>query len=296
MKIALGGGSLPVFDVNVWAGVDARRYMSAAGVTNECPAKNGMGWLRTAEGGCPHEGQKRRARVPAPHEHYSASTIAAQEGIMSSPTPTPPLDPETSSIESQQTEPQQQTQKQPEPQPSPPDEQSKFDIGEEYGTARKNLPPAGILAICIAVVLVIVAVYSLTHRAHALSTGSIDDVTAVDVPGQNMVMVAINVTVQNNADKPSWIHTIGATLDTGKGKFDDDASPAVDAQRYFQAFPALKQHAVAFLMPEARLDPKNKTSGMIVVSFPVTQDVFNARKSLTVTVTPYDEMPVVMKK
>jgi hypothetical protein len=49
-------------------------------------------------------------------------------------------------------------------------------------------------------------------------------------------------------------------------------------------------------LPEARLDPKSKTSGMIVVSFPVTQDVFNARKSLTVTVTPYDELPVVMKK
>jgi hypothetical protein len=174
--------------------------------------------------------------------------------------------------------------------------QSKFDIGEEYGTARKNLPPAGILAICIVVVLVIVGVYALTHRAHALSSGTMDDVTAVDVPGQNMVMVAINVTVQNNAEKPSWIHTIRATLDTGKDKFDDDASPAVDAQRYFQAFPALKQHAIAFLLPEARLDPKSKTSGMIVVSFPVTQEVFNARKSLTVTVTPYDELPVVITK
>ncbi|HEX3107088.1 MAG TPA: hypothetical protein VHQ22_21830 [Terriglobales bacterium] len=216
---------------------------------------------------------------------------------MSSPTPTPPFDPATSSIDSQQTQPQQQAQLQPaEPQPTPSNEQSKFDIGEEYGTARKNLPPAGILAICIAVVLVIVAVYSVTHRAHALSTGSIDDVTAVDVPAQNMVMVAINVTVQNNAGKPSWIHTIRATLDTGKNKFDDDASPAVDAQRYFQAFPALKQHAIAFLMPEARLDPKTKTSGMIVVSFPVTQEVFNARKSLIVTVTPYDELPVVMTK
>jgi hypothetical protein len=216
---------------------------------------------------------------------------------MSSTTPTPPSGPETPSIGNEQRDSQQQRQsQQAEPQPNPPGEKSKFDIGEEYGTARKNLPPAGILAICIAVVLVIVAVYSLTHRAHALSTGSVDDVTAVDVAGQNMVMVAINVTVQNNADKPSWIHTIRATLDTGKDKFDDDASPAVDAQRYFQAFPALKQHAIAFLLPEARLDPKSKTSGMIVVSFPVTQDVFNARKSLTVTVTPYDEMPVVMKK
>jgi hypothetical protein len=216
---------------------------------------------------------------------------------MSSPTPTPPTGPETSLPKSQQTQTQQESQAQhTEPQPNPPNEQTSFDIGEEYGTARKNLPPAGILAICIAVVLVIVAAYALTHRAHALSSGSIDNVTAVAIPGQDMVMVAINVTVHNNAEKPSWIHTIQATLHTGKDKHVDDASPAVDAQRYFQAFPALKQHAIAFLLPEARLDAQSKTSGTIVVSFPVTEDVFNARKSLIVTVTPYDELPVVITK
>jgi hypothetical protein len=143
---------------------------------------------------------------------------------------------------------------------------------------------------------VIVGVYALTHRAHALSSGTMDDVTAVAVPGQDMVMVAINVTVQNNAEKPSWIHTIRATLDTSAGQFTDDASPGVDAQRYFQAFPALKQHAIGFLIPEARLDPKSRTSGTIVVSFPVKEEVFAGRKSLTVTVTPYDELPVVIKK
>jgi hypothetical protein len=217
--------------------------------------------------------------------------MAAQEDTMSSPTPTPPSGPETSSIGSQQTQTQQS-----EAQENQPNQQSDFDIGEEYGTARKNLPPAGILAICIAVVLVIVAAYALTHRAHALSSGTMDDVTVVAVPGQDMVMVAINVTVQNNSEKPSWIHTIRATLDTGKEKHDDDASPAVDAQRYFQAFPALKQNAIAFLMPEARLDAQSKTSGTIVVSFPVNEDVFKARKSLTVTITPYDELPVVITK
>jgi hypothetical protein len=216
---------------------------------------------------------------------------------MSSPTPTPSTGPETSSPGSQQTQTQQESQRQQaKAYPDPPNEQTKFDIGEEYGTARKNLPPAGILAICIAVVLVIVATYALTHRAHALSSGSIDDVTAVAIPGQDMVMVAINVTMHNNAEKPSWIHTIQATLDTGKDKHSDDASPAVDAQRYFQAFPALKQHAIAFLLPEARLDARSTTSGTVVVSFPVTEEVFNARKSLIVTVTPYDELPVVITK
>lgn len=180
--------------------------------------------------------------------------------------------------------------------PSTPNPQTEFNIGEEYGTARKSLPPAGIVAICLAVVVVIVAAYSLTHRAHAVSSGSIDDITAVAVPGQDMMMVAINVSVQNNSEKPAWIHTIQAALDAGNNKYGDDAAPAVDAQRYFQAFPDLKQHALNLLTIETRLDPGKKVSGTIVVSFPITADAFAARKSLAVTIAPYDEVPVVLTK
>jgi hypothetical protein len=190
----------------------------------------------------------------------------------------------------------------PSPTPVPPisetpnPEQTDFEIGEEYGTARKSLPPAGIVAICVAVVAAIAAGYALTHRAHALSTGSIDDVVSVVIPGQDMVMVAINVSLQNNSDKPSWIHTIQATLDTGSEKLTDDAAPATDAQRYFQAFPDLKQHALNFLTAETRLNPGSKVAGTIVVSFNVKPEAFAARRSLTVTVTPYDELPVVIRK
>lgn len=179
---------------------------------------------------------------------------------------------------------------------SGPAEQTDFNIGEEYGTARKSLPPAGIVAICLAVVVAIAAAYALTHRAHPLSSGSIGDIVSVTVPGQDMVMVAVNVSVQNNSEKPSWIHTIQASLDTGNSKLTDDAAPAVDAQRYFEAFPDLKAHALDILTAETRMNPGEKISGTVVVSFPVQADAFAARKSLTVTVAPYDELPVVMTK
>jgi hypothetical protein len=181
-------------------------------------------------------------------------------------------------------------------QPPVPDQPTDFDISEEYGTARKSLPPAGIVLICVAVVAVIVAVYALSHRAHALSTGSIDDVVSVPMPGQDMVMVAVNVSLQNNEDKPIWIKTIQATADAGGSKQTDDAAPAVDAQRYFQAFPDLKQHALDLMTAETRINPRAKITGTIIVSFPVKADAFAARKSLTVTITPYDELPVVMTK
>lgn len=188
------------------------------------------------------------------------------------------------------------------PAPPPPPEattdtsQKEFDIAEEYGTARKNLPPAGIVAICLGIVAVIVAAYALTHRAHPQSSGTIDDVVSVAVPGQDMVLVAINISLHNNEDKPSWIHTIQATADVAGNKLSDEAAPAVDAQRYFQAFPELKQGALSLLTPEARIDSRGSVSGTIVVSFSVKPEDFANRKSLTVSVTPYDELPVVMTK
>jgi hypothetical protein len=183
--------------------------------------------------------------------------------------------------------------------PSPPvapDSASDFNIGEEYGTARKNLPPAGIVAICVAVVVIIAGVYSLSHRAHPLSSGTVDDVVAVPIPGQDQVMVAVNVSIQNNETNPAWIKTIQVSADVNGTKVSDDAAPAVDDQRYFQAIPELKVHALEPLTTETKINPESKVSGTIVVSFPVKAEDFAARKSLTVTITPYNELPIVMTK
>jgi hypothetical protein len=184
----------------------------------------------------------------------------------------------------------------PVPPPVPPDQPSDFDISEEYGTARKNLPPAGILLICVAVVAVIVAAYVLTHRAHTVNAGSIDDVVAVQLPGQEMVMAAVNVSIHNNEEKPIWIKAIQVTADAGGSKQTDEAAPAVDAQRYLQAVPELKQHALNFLTAETQVNAMSKISGTIIVTFPVEADAFAARKSLSVSITPYDELPIVMTK
>ncbi|MBV9181545.1 MAG: hypothetical protein JO356_09535 [Acidobacteria bacterium] len=183
------------------------------------------------------------------------------------------------------------------PEASPTQDQpTDFDIGEEYGTARKNLPPAKIVAICVAVVAAITAVYALTHRAHARSTGTIEEVVAVPMPGEDMVMVAVNLSVQNRELKPAWIKSIQLAADVGGNKLSDDAAPAVDVQRYFQAMPDLKQHALNLLTPETRIDPGARIQGTVVASFPVKADAFAARKSLTVIITPYDELPVVITR
>jgi len=185
----------------------------------------------------------------------------------------------------------------PTPSASTPDPGTRFNIGEEFGTAKKNLPPVKIVLIGVAVIAVVALIASLTQRPHSATTGSIDNVVSVEIPAQNSIMVAINVSFQNNGAKPYWIHTIKADLDTATGSFTDDAASPSDFDRYFQAFPTLKQHALAPLEREARINPGGRTAGTVIVVFPVTPDAFANRKSLKVTIQPYDQpVPLVLTK
>jgi len=166
-----------------------------------------------------------------------------------------------------------------------------FHIGEEFGTAKKNLPPVKILGICAAVVIVIVVVASLLQRPKPSASGAIDEVTAVDIPNQNSVMVAINISLKNTSEKPLWIQSMKAEIATADKTYSDDAAAAVDLDRYYQALPALKEHAEAPLTLEEKIDAGAQAQGTMIVSFPVTLDAFNSRKSLTVTIWP-DRQPL----
>jgi hypothetical protein len=172
-----------------------------------------------------------------------------------------------------------------------------FDISAEFGTAKRNLPPAKIVGIALACVLVIVAIYALTHRAKPQGAGSIDNVASVEISGQNQVMTAVNITVRNTGEKPLWIHDIKATLKTDTQEFSDESASAVDFQRYFQAFPALGQGALAPMTPETKIPVGGIAQGTVIFSFPVSQDGFDKRKSLTLTIQPYDQpLPVVLTR
>jgi len=172
-----------------------------------------------------------------------------------------------------------------------------FHIGEEFSSPSKKLPPAGILVICMLAVAVIIGLIAFVWRPQSLTTGSIDTVTPVEVPGQNSILLAINISMENPSEKPYIIHAIHADLETSTGKFSDTAASAIDFDRYYQAFPALKRAPLDPLKPEDKLAPGGKARGTIIVSFPVTADAFTNRKSLTVTIEPYDEpVPLVMTK
>ncbi len=184
------------------------------------------------------------------------------------------------------------------PQPPPSTEpKTEFDIGDEFGTAKRNLPPAGIVLICIAAVAVIVGIFAFKERPKPQGAGAIDFVAAAEVPGQNMVLAAITMTLRNTADKPLWIKTLQAQLTTADDKtFEDKSASAVDLDRYYQAFTALKESSEPPLSPETKLPAGAEQRGTIIVSFKVTKDAFDQRKALTVKIQPYDQvLPVILK-
>jgi hypothetical protein len=71
----------------------------------------------------------------------------------------------------------------------------------------------------------------------------------------------------------------------------------MDFDRYYQAFPILKENAQTPLSPEDKLQPGQEIRRTVMVSFPVTLDVFNQRRSVSVIVQPYDQpVPVILTR
>ncbi|HXY49211.1 MAG TPA: hypothetical protein VEI01_07150 [Terriglobales bacterium] len=170
-------------------------------------------------------------------------------------------------------------------------------VQQDMAAPERKLPPVKILVIAIAALAVIVGILSFFTRAKPQGAGSVDNVAAVEIPGQNAMLVALTVTLRNTGEKTLWIHTLHGKLKTASGEYSDDAASAVDLERYFQAFPALRQNSTHALMPETKLLPGESIRGTMVVSFPVKQEEFDKRQSISAVIQPYDQpVPVVLAK
>ncbi len=172
-----------------------------------------------------------------------------------------------------------------------------INIGEEFGTAKRNLPPAKILLIAVGALLVVVVFASFLKRAKPQAGGSLDNVTAVEIPGQDSTMVALTFTLRNTSDKVLYVHSLQSSIKAPTGDLTADAVSAVDFERYFQAFPTLKNGAQAALTPETKIQPNDTVNRTIIVAFPITLDKFNQRQSTSVIIWAYDQtVPTVLTK
>ncbi len=60
-----------------------------------------------------------------------------------------------------------------------------INIAEEFGTAKRNLPPAKIVAIVLGVAAILLGIYAFVARAKPQGGGSVDNITAVEIPDQH---------------------------------------------------------------------------------------------------------------
>jgi hypothetical protein len=143
----------------------------------------------------------------------------------------------------------------------------------------------------LAVIAVGVGIYSFAKRPKPQATGAILDAFAVALPGNN-VLATVTVNFDNIAQSPLWVREIKARLTAADGQpYTDDAASPMDFDRYFQGYPDLRQHSVEPLKVETKVEPGNQMRGSVIVSFPVTLDSFNHRKSLVILIYPYTSNP-----
>jgi len=164
---------------------------------------------------------------------------------------------------------------------------------EEFGTAKRNLPPAAPVAIAILLVAVVVAVLVYVNRAKPTAQGGIDGVWFSQPANMSSPMILMEVTLRNIGDKTLYIKEIEAGVKTDQGDQSDEAASASDYDRYLMAYPDLHGHARP-LQVEMKIQPGAEQKGSVMVSLPVTQQQFDARKDLTVTIQPYDQAPIVL--
>jgi len=202
---------------------------------------------------------------------------------MSITPPTPPLDP------SQETPADQQA-------PLIPQPDAMAHMGKEYGTGKGNLPPTKLVGIILGVLIVTIGILAIVFKAKSPAVGTIDDIQIADVAEQNSVMLAINVTFKNEGKTEYKMRSIKAELETASGTHEDQPAPAMDFDRYLEAFPVLKTNAMQRL--EIKTIPVGgQYSGRVIVSFPVNAAEFVQRKSLKVMVLAYGEsVPLTMTK
>lgn len=179
------------------------------------------------------------------------------------------------------------------PKPSEPKPEPSAPGYNEFGTAKRNLPPAAPVAIALAIVAIVVAMIAYTQRAKPAAQGSIDGAWFSQPPNMESPMILIAVSLKNVGDKTLYIKGIKATIQTDKGDQSDDAASASDYGRYLQAYPDLSGHGSP-LQVETKIPPGGEQKGTVMVTFPVTAQLFDSRKDLIVSIEPYDKNPILL--
>ncbi len=178
------------------------------------------------------------------------------------------------------------------PAPDPEPDAAHVPITEEFDSFKHTMPNAAPVVIAMALVAVVVGIFAFALRAKPVATGAIDEAFAVTIPSQNSSLAIVSLNFQNATEKPLRLTNVNISVHAKGSDFKDDFGSVTDFPRYFEAFPVLQQHAKPGLIRDLKLAPQERAAGSVMVSLPLTQEEFDARDSLTATLT-FDGHPAV---
>lgn len=117
-----------------------------------------------------------------------------------------------------------------------------------------------------------------------------DSIVVGHDPAQDDLYVLTTLRIDDRLHLPLFLKDFTATLTTAEGQqFTTSAAEKQDFPNLYAAFPALKPLSSAPLLRETVIDPGESAEGMVLLHFPVTQDVWDHRKSAVLHVDLYHQ-------
>jgi hypothetical protein len=131
-------------------------------------------------------------------------------------------------------------------------------------------------------------VHTAIYPAHTVFKG--ESILVGHDQARDDLYVLTTLRVTDGLRLPLFLKDFTATLTTGDGQeITTSAIEKDDIASVYSAFPALKPLASEPLLRETMINPGQSTQGMILLHFPITQDVWDHRRTAVLNVDLYHQ-------
>jgi hypothetical protein len=128
----------------------------------------------------------------------------------------------------------------------------------------------------------------IVFNSHSIVVGHVD-------PSEDDLYAVANVRVVNRLKVPLHLNDINVVLTAPDGtQTTADAANKKDLPNLYVTFPALKPFVSDPILRGTVLQPASEASGMVLFTFPITQAVWDQRKSAVISFDFVDQTPVTV--
>lgn len=112
---------------------------------------------------------------------------------------------------------------------------------------------------------------------------------------QDDLYALVTVHLDNRLNLPLFLKDFTGTLVTAEGQqIQGTAAEKQDLDTIYTVFPAMRALSSTPLLRETLINPEGSAEGMILLHFPVTENVWTHRRSATVNIDLYHQGPITI--